>query len=313
MYSSIYCSTMLKHYPTEKYPSIFCSILTNILMNSDIVECVGWVSRVATICAGLRKYWWIALEQIVRGSTHPEEHELAEAPLLWENFSQKYSEVIFILWSQYWLIRVILKICSLQRKPDNCNANSSPFPHPPPQQHQASHRHTFQLDIILLPQIFPALVALQLKFGSICMLTVGSPSAGGCPVSGVTKWSSPVSPRIPISMCLHSHLTFSTSPITPFYYQANLCPSHHHWKKIAWDYIFIHQCIKCSANITWSSNQYQSVNLAHESRQSWTLLINLRFLAFAPLCVGTFIKGNWGRRRIIDQNHPNNLHPFALV
>ena len=61
----------------------------------------------------------------------------------------------------------------------------------PPQQHQASHRHTFQLDIILLPQIFPALVALQLKFGSICMLTVGSPSAGGCPVSGVTKWSSP--------------------------------------------------------------------------------------------------------------------------
>ena len=199
-------------------------------MNSDIVECVGWVSRVATICAGLRKYWWIALEQIVRGSTHPEEHELAEAPLLWENFSQKYSEVIFILWSQYWLIRVILKICSLQRKPDNCNANSSPFPHPPPQQHQASHRHTFQLDIILLPQIFPALVALQLKFGSICMLTVGSPSAGGCPVSGVTKWSSPVSPRIPISMCLHSHLTLSTSPIT-FYYQANLCPSYHHWKK----------------------------------------------------------------------------------
>ena len=163
-------------------------------MNSDIVECVGWVSRVATICAGLRKYWWIALEQIVRGSTHPEEHELAEAPLLWENFSQKYSEVIFILWSQYWLIRVILKICSLQRKPDNCNANSSPFPHPPPQQHQASHRHTFQLDIILLPQIFPALVALQLKFGSICMLTVGSPSAGGCPVSGVTKWSSPCHP-----------------------------------------------------------------------------------------------------------------------
>ena len=200
-------------------------------MNSDIVECVGWVSRVATICAGLRKYWWIALEQIVRGSTHPEEHELAEAPLLWENFSQKYSEVIFILWSQYWLIRVILKICSLQRKPDNCNANSSPFPHPPPQQHQASHRHTFQLDIILLPQIFPALVALQLKFGSICMLTVGSPSAGGCPVSGVTKWSSPVSPRIPISVCLHSHFTLSTSPITSFYYQANLCPSYRHWKK----------------------------------------------------------------------------------
>ena len=88
----------------------------------------------------------------------------------------------------------------------------------PPQQHQASHRHTFQLDIILLLEIFPALVALQLKFGSICMLTVGSPSADGCPVSGVTKWSSPrVTPDPNLSVfafSLHT-LNFANHPILP--------------------------------------------------------------------------------------------------